>query len=62
MWSEVDAVAPDTLPIVDHNKALILLSIVTIILISTLFLNLFVGVVIETFSMQKEIISKDYLL
>ena len=62
MWSEVDAVAPDTLPTVDHNKALILLSIVTIILISTLFLNLFVGVVIETFSMQKEIISKDYLL
>ena len=62
MWSEVDAVAPQTMPATDHNKALSLLSIVSIILTSTLFLNLFVGVVIETFSKQKEIISKDYML
>jgi hypothetical protein len=62
MWYEVDAVAPDAMPIVDHNKAFSLLSIVTVLIISTLFLNLFVGVVIETYNMQKEIHTKDYLL
>jgi competence protein ComGC len=50
------------MPIVDHNKAFSLLSIVTVLIISTLFLNLFVGVVIETYNMQKEIHSKDYML
>jgi len=50
MWLEVDAVAPDSMPIIDYNKAFSLLSILTVLIISTLFLNLFIGVVIETYN------------
>jgi hypothetical protein len=50
------------IPIVDHQKAFIILSIVTVLVVSVLFLNLFVGVVIETYNVQREIMSKNYML
>ena len=41
-------------PIINYNKTYVILYIVLIILISLLFLNLFVGVVCETFNTEKE--------
>lgn len=54
--------AIDLEPIVGYTKAFSLLFIVTLLIISILFLNLFIGVVIETYNVQKDIQSKNYML
>lgn len=54
MWNSVDSVGQELQPIINYNKVYVILYILLIILISLLFLNLFVGVVCETFNTEKE--------
>jgi hypothetical protein len=62
MWDEVDAVAVDHIPVENIRPYYIVFAILVLIIITLLFLNLFVGVVIETFNSEKEILSKNDLL
>lgn len=55
MWNSVDAVGPYKQPKENANPVLILYTMILIIIICMLFIELFVGVVIETFNSQKEI-------
>ena len=55
MWNSVDAVGPYKQPIENNSPALIIYTMILIIIICMLFIELFVGVVIETFNSQKEI-------
>lgn len=54
MWLQVDGTGPDQAPITDHNSAIVFLCIGTNMIMSLLFLNLFVGVVVETYNLEKE--------
>ncbi len=62
MWSEVDTTDKYLQPIVQNKPIFIIFGIFIEILINLLFLNLFVGVVIETFNEEKEKINKNNLL
>ena len=57
MWNSVDAVGPYKQPIENHNVFMIVYTMILVICICMLFIELFVGVVIETFNKQKELIS-----
>jgi len=56
MWSAVDAVGPYYQPKEGNNPLLILYMMVLVIIICMLFIELFVGIVTETFNSQKEFI------
>jgi hypothetical protein len=62
MWTATDAVGVDLQPVSNHNPAMVLVFVVLIIIISMLFLNLFVGVVIETFNVEKGLLTYNQLL
>lgn len=53
MWDAVDSTKIGFQPILNNNPQYILLFICLIILICLLFLNLFVGVVCDTFNTEK---------
>ena len=55
MWNSVDAVGPYRQPKENENPVLIVYTMILILIICMLFIELFVGVVIETFNSQKEI-------
>ena len=57
MWSSVDAVAPYYSPVAENNLFMIPYTMVLIICVCMLFMELFVGVVTETFNAQKELMS-----
>ena len=57
MWNSVDAVAPYKQPIENYNVFMIVYTMILVICICMLFIELFVGIVIETFNEQKAIIS-----
>ena len=57
MWSSVDAVNPYYQPVTNNNPFMIVYTMILIIFICMLFMELFVGVVIETFNGQKELLS-----
>lgn len=57
MWSSVDAVDPYYSPKVNNNLFMIPYTMVVVICICLLFIELFVGVVTETFNSQREILS-----
>lgn len=57
MWYAVDAVGQEMQPITNYGIGNILLFVALIMILSLLFLNLFVGVVIETFNKEKETLS-----
>lgn len=57
MWSSVDAVNPYYAPRVNNNLFMIPYTMVVVICICLLFIELFVGVVTETFNSQREILS-----
>lgn len=57
MWSSVDAVGPYLQPIENYNPFMIIYTMILVIVICMLFMELFVGVVIETFNNQKEIMT-----
>ena len=54
MWDSVDARKPYQTPVEGENNLIIILFVIIIIALCLLFLNLFVGVVIETFNREKE--------
>lgn len=62
MWQEVDAKERYMQPVEGGKPFYIIFGILIEILINLLFLNLFVGVVIETFNEEKEKINKNDLL
>ena len=62
MWSSVDAVGPNMQPIESFNDGMIIYMMIVVIIICMLFLNLFVGVVIETYNREKERLSFNALL
>ena len=62
MWSSVDAQGVDMAPVYNANLFFIPFTLLTIFVICLLFLNLFVGVVIETFNHQKEILTNNHVL
>jgi hypothetical protein len=62
MWSAVDAVGVNIEPIRDYNRYYIAFFILLIVIICMLFLNLFVGVVCETYNTEVELQSKNNLL
>ena len=57
MWSSVDAVGPYLQPIENYNPFMIIYTMILVIVVCMLFMELFVGVVIETFNNQKEIMT-----
>ena len=57
MWNSVDAVGPYEQPIENHNIYMVIYSMTMIIIICMLFIELFVGIVTESFNNQKEYMS-----
>lgn len=57
MWMSVDAVGPYQQPIENHNILMVAYTMLMIIIICMLFIELFVGIVTETFNSQKELMS-----
>lgn len=62
MWSSVDAVGVDMEPIRDWNRFYIAFFFLLIVIICLLFLNLFVGIVCETYNTEKSILSLNHKL
>ena len=50
MWSAVDAVGPYKQPIENYNWVMIPYMMILVIIICMLFMELFVGIIIETFN------------
>ena len=57
MWAAVDAVKQNYEPVLGNNPFYIVFFMLLLVIIFLLFLNLFVGVVIETFNTEKEYLS-----
>ena len=57
MWDSTNAAGVDLRPQENSAPYMAIVFIVLIIIISMLFLNLFVGVVIETFNAEKDLLS-----
>ena len=62
MWNGVDSVLIDMQPQRDYGIAWVLFFICFIVVGSLFILNLFVGVVIDTFNHEKEILGMNHLL
>ena len=62
MWDAVDSNAVDRVPVVNGNWFYVIVFLLLLVIICLLFLNLFVGVVIETFNREKEKLSFNHLL
>ena len=63
MWSSVDATEVDLVPKQNNNWLIFVpFTLILIFVICLLFINLFVGVVIETFDKQKEILTMNHKL
>jgi len=62
MWNMVDSVGQYQQPQTYNNEIYIIFCMFIMIFITLLFLNLFVGVVIETFNKEKEALSLNSLL
>jgi len=62
MWDSVDAVNPYYQPKVNNQPGYIIYMMLMVVIICMLFLNLFVGVVIETFNREKERLSYNQML
>ena len=62
MWLMVDATKPDMQPIRDHSPQTMLFAWLIVAFFSLFILNLFVGVVMDTFSSQSEAVATDSIL
>ena len=62
MWSSVDATEIDMAPKENNSPFFIFFTLIVIFVICLLSLNLFVGVVIETFNIQKQRLTHNDLL
>ena len=50
MWSSVDAVGPYQVPQENYNVFMVVYTMILVIIICMLFIELFVGIVVETFN------------
>lgn len=62
MWSGVDSSGINKEPILENNMVWVFFFIAFMVIGSLFVLNLFVGVVINTFDNEKELLSKNHLL
>lgn len=62
MWDAVDSNAIDKQPLINGNWFYVVVFLLLLVIICLLFLNLFVGVVIETFNKEKEKLSLNHML
>ena len=62
MWDSVDAKGVDEVPVRNNNALFIILYIFLVIIICLLFVNMFVRIVIETYSLEKDFLSYNRLL
>jgi len=62
MWDSVDSVGQGEEPVRNANRVYIFLYITLIVLLCLLFLNLFVGVVIDTFNKEKTRLTLNHML
>ena len=62
MWDGVDATKPNLVPETNANLTSTVFFIIAMIIGALFLLNLFVGVVINNFNIEKEKIYKNYLL
>lgn len=62
MWTSTDAVGVDLQPIPNYNPYMVIVFVILVIIISMLFLNLFVGVVIDTFNKEKTRLTMNHSL
>lgn len=62
MWRAVDSTSINMMPIRDNDEAATLFFVCFVIIGSLFILNLFVGVVINTFNIEKEKLSHNALL
>lgn len=62
MWDSVDAVDVNLAPVRDTNLFFIVLYIFLVIILCLLFVNMFVGIVIETYNLEKDYYNFNQLL
>jgi len=62
MWDSVDAVGVGLNPIRDYNPYYIIFYFLLIVIICMLFLNLFVGIVCDTYNKEKDKLTWNHLL
>jgi len=62
MWSCVDAVGVNLQPILDYRPMIQIFYVIIIVLLCMLFLNLFVGVVCETFNRESATLSFNHII
>ena len=62
MYSGIDSVDIDMQPIKNYNNYWALFFVLFIVFGFILFLNLFVGVVVQVFNKEKELLGKNFLL
>lgn len=59
LWTGIDSTEIDYYPVRDNKPAAFFFFMASIILFSLFFLNLFVGVVIDTFQREKDILMRN---
>lgn len=59
LWTGIDSTEIDYYPVRDNKPLAFFFFMISIILFSLFFLNLFVGVVIDTFQREKDILSRN---
>ena len=62
MWDSVDAVGIDMEPERDYNQWYIVFYFFLIVIICMLFLNLFVGIVCDTYNNEKSLLMCNHML
>jgi hypothetical protein len=56
MWDSVDATKPDLVPVAGNNKVYVVLYICLIVTLVLLFMNLFVGIIMQSFNDEKNVL------
>lgn len=62
MWDSVDAIGVDLAPVRNYNAFFIVLYLFLVIILCLLFVNMFVRIVIQTYSLEKDFLSYNRLL
>lgn len=62
MWDSVDAVGVDMSPVEGYNPGYIILYMILVIILCLLLVNMFVGIVIETYNKEKDGLTFNQLL
>jgi hypothetical protein len=62
MWNSVDAVGVDQAAVVGNNPIFIIIYVILVIILCLLFVNMFVGIVIQTYNLEKGFLNFTQLL